>query len=164
MLKLTGAVMIVGGGAVWGFLQADKLKKRSEELSKIISALRLLENDISYGKRDIKNALNSIGKIQGVKIFSDAAENMNTNGIKKAFLTALEKEGECLLGTDKEAMKILAENLGMTDSASQISSIRHAIGILEGAQDSAAAEYARSGRLYRNIGVLAGLAAVILLY
>ncbi|MBO5059757.1 MAG: stage III sporulation protein AB [Clostridia bacterium] len=164
MLKLIGAVMIIVSGAAWGFLQSERLKKRTEELEKLISALGLLENDIAYGKRDIKTALYSIGRLQDVKLFCSAAENMDSVGIKNAFLSALDTHGEYLSGTDKEAAAVLADNLGMTDSSTQIKCIRHTVGILKTAHENAVCEYEKSGKLYRGIGVLAGLAAVILLF
>lgn len=164
MLKLIGAAMIIAAGTAWGFGEADKLKKRSEELEKIVSALELLENDIAYGKRDIKSALCCIGEIQGVTIFRIAAENIEKSGIKGALLQALHEGENYLLGTDKEVLEILSENLGMTDSSTQIKSLRHARGMLMQAKGFADEEYAKSGKLKRNIGVLGGIFAVILLF
>lgn len=164
MLKLMGAAMIIAAGTAWGFGEAYKLKKRSEELEKIVSALELLENDIAYGKRDIKSALYGIGEICGVEIFKKTAESIEKSGIKEALLQALHENGEYLLGTDKEALEILSENLGMTDIATQIKSLRHAGGVLKQAKCSADGEYAKSGKLKRSIGVLGGIFAVILLF
>ena len=66
-------------------------------------------------------------------------------------------------GADKEVLCVLAENLGMTDSVSQIKELRHAKMLLENAAKAAGSEYEKSGKLYRSAGALAGLAAVILL-
>ncbi len=162
MLKLTGAVIILIATTIWGFLESDKLKKRYAGIKKIISGLVLLENEVSYGKRDIKTALMSIGEIQDIELFKNAAIYTESSGIKKGFCRALEKE-KCILGTDKETLRILAENLGMTDSNAQINSIRHTKCLLESAEESAACEYEKSGKLYKSAGLLGGFAAVILL-
>lgn len=163
MLKLTGAVMIVAAAVIWGIMQADRLKKRQQELCRLTSALSLLENEISYGKRDIKNILITVGEIQGAEIFKAAGEYVEECGIKNGFLKAVENKGEFLSGADKEVLCVLAENLGMTDSVSQIKELRHAKMLLENAAKAAGSEYEKSGKLYRSAGALAGLAAVILL-
>lgn len=162
MLKLTGAIVIVIAGTMCGFLESDKLKKRCIMLQKIISGLVLLENEISYGKRDIKTILMSIGEIQGTELFKNAALYTESYGIKESFEKALERES-CILGTDKEIVRILSEKIGMTDAKAQIKSIRHAKGLLDLALESARQEFERSGKLYKSAGALGGLCVVILL-
>ena len=162
MLKLIGAVIILVSGSVWGFLMSDKLKRKAQELGKIISGLMLLENEIYYGKRDIKTVLSSIGDSQKIEMFKDVSENIEKNGIKLSFSDAI-KKNSLLLGTEKEALTVLSENLGMTDSDTQIKSIRHAKKLLETAKDVADEEYEKSGKLFKSAGVLGSIAVVILL-
>ncbi len=164
MFRLAGAVMIVAASSALGFLQALRLKGRADALARLAGAMTLLETEISYGKGDIKSIIGTIGALQKTELFCRAAENMKTAGTKEAFLRALETDGGYLLGTDKEIIAGFAENLGMTDSKTQVKRIRHAKGLLEANQSEAAAEYARSGKLFKSTGVLAGLGAVILLF
>lgn len=163
MLKLTGAALIIISAALWGFMQADRLKRRQTELSRIISCLTLLENEITYGKRDIKRILTSLGELNKLELFTLAGEYVESCGVKDGFLKAMEECCNVLSGTDKEILSVLSENLGMTDGETQIKSIRHAKALLEGAEVAASGDYERTGRLYRNSGVLVGLATVILL-
>ncbi len=164
MLKIAGAVMIVASSSALGFSQAVRLKRRAEELGRLVSAMAHLENEISYGKGDIKSIVSSIGSLQKLSLFIRAAENMKTAGTKDAFLMALETDSEYLLGTDKKIIAGLAQNLGMTDTQTQVKSIRHTKGLLEVQRSEAEEEYMRSGRLFKSTGVLAGLGAVILLF
>ena len=163
MLKLIGAAIIISGCGFFGFYKAQCLKKRAEEIGKIISGLVLLENEINYGKGDIKTVLASVGRMNGIEMFKYAAENTIEFGIKDSFKRAVEECEAQFLGTEKEALILLAENLGMTDTEAQIKSIRHTKALLESAEETAKGEYARSGRLYRCAGVLTGFAVVILL-
>ncbi len=163
MLKLIGAMLIIAAGGAWGFLESDKLRRRVQRLEQILFALKLLENEIVYGKRDIKSALYSIGKNQGLKFLIYAAENVEKAGIKVALSEAVRKCENDILGTDKNILEILWENLGMTDSGSQIKAIRHVIGLMEEAKISAESEYAKTGRLKRSMGFLGGIFVVILL-
>ncbi len=163
MFKLTGAVMIAAACALWGILRSENLKRRALCLEKIVYAMKLLENDIMYEKRDIKISLKSAGRTQGVALFENAAEKMENEGAEKAFDEAVEVCGEYLLGTDKEILKEFAENLGMSGKEEQLKRIRGTSERLENAKVNAETEYEKSGKLYRGMGALIGAAAVILL-
>lgn len=164
MLKVAGAIMIVASSSAVGFLEAVRLKRRTEELDRLVSAMAHLENEISYGKGDIKSIVSGIGSLLDISLFIKAGENMKTASTKEAFLAALETDGGYLLGTDKKVIAGFAENLGMTDTKAQVKSIRHTKGLLEVQRSEAAKEYMRSGKLFKSTGVLAGLGAVILLF
>ena len=163
MLKLIGAGLIMVSASLWGILKADKLKKRVILISGIISGLVFLENEIAYGKRDIKNTLLAIADAEKVDLFKNAAEYIDKLGIRDGFIKAREETGELFLGAEKQALDTLAENLGMTDTKTQISSIRHTRLLLEAAKENAAKEYDKSGKMYKSAGVLVGLAVVIFL-
>ena len=164
MLKLIGAGLIIISASLWGILKADKLKKRVILISGIISGFVFLENEIAYGKRDIKNTLLTIADAEKIDLFKNAAEYIDKLGIREGFIKAVEETGELFLGTEKQALDALAEHLGMTDTKTQISSIRHTRLLLEAAKENAAKEYDKSGKMYKSAGVLVGLAVVIFLF
>ena len=164
MLKLAGSVMIVSAAFFCGFYKAYSLKQRSESLSRTITALAVLESEISYGKRDIKSIFKTIGETQKLPLFADAAEEMSVHNSKTALCRSIDKQAMFLSGTDKSILKLLAENLGMTDTKNQLGAIAHVRSLLEEAQNSALEEYKKNGRFYRSAGILCGLLAVILLY
>lgn len=164
MLRLTGALFIISACGLWGFLKAENMKKRIDNLGKIISALTLLENEITYGKRNIKKAMKSIGDIQNLPLFIHAAEKMDQYSAGEALCNALKTKDTFLLGTDNEILEIMAEDLGKTDTRSQIKSIEYAKCRLESVKKTAEEEYIKSGRLYRSMGILVGTMAVIILF
>ncbi len=163
MLRLIGAGLIIAAASLWGILKAERLKKRVILISGIISGLVFLENEIAYGKRDIKNTLLAIADVEKIELFKNAAEYIDKFGIRDGFIKAREETGEIFLGTEKQALDALAEHLGMTDTKTQVSSIRHTRLLLESAKENAATEYDKSGKMYKSAGLLVGLAVVIFL-
>lgn len=164
MFKLAGAVMILLSSGWLGIIKSERLRKRTENIEKIISALNLLENEISYGRRDIKTALKSTGDTQRLTLFSEAAELMDSLPAGEALSRAVGNQRLCLIPADCEVLNVLAEKLGMTDCATQIKSIDFARKQLENLAVDSHAVYEKMGRMYRGIGFLAGGLAVIMLF
>lgn len=162
MLKLAGSGLIILGASLCGFLKSSQLKKREEELGKIISALTFLEKEIVYEKRDIKSAMLSVGKIAGCELFCEVARGME-KGVTKAMEHAVDMCGDSLLGTDKIALLSLGESLGMSDTLSQVKSISYTKEQLLMLQKLAHTDYEKFGKMYKSLGLLSGLAIVILL-
>lgn len=162
MLRIMGAAMIIFAGSMIGFLKSESLKKRAECLDRIISGLNLLETDISYKKADLYKILSSIGENHKIGLFKAIAKNLLKDGIKTATDKALAEE-EFLLEKDKEPIRALADNLGMTDSITQTGAIKRAASRLLEGKKNAQDEYARLGRLYRSCGVLGGILGAIIL-
>ena len=163
MLKIAGAIMIMTSGVAIGFREASKLRRRRDKLEKIIFALKLLENKIVYEKRDIKTALLQIGENQNINFLIRGAERIEQEGIDRALFTATEKYESDILGTDKNILKSLWENLGMSDSESQSKTIRHILRLLEEARADADGIYKKNGKLVKSMGFLGGAFVVILL-
>lgn len=164
MLKLTGAMLIIISSAFLGFYKAYTLKKRCDSLDKVIAALKTLGSEIAYTKRDIKSVFETIGDTQNLPLFRCTAEKMKVKNCRKALCESIDEQKMYLLGTDNEILKLLAENLGMTDAETQIGAIEHACTRLEDARKNAVLEYEKNSRLYRSTGILCGLLTVILLY
>ena len=162
MLRLIGGCMIIIAGTMFGVIKSDALKFRARSLEKIISGLSLLETDISYGKRNLRDSLFAIGKNHGIDFFSKTASVLPVNGIKTALDVALTEENS-LLEKDKAQLRFLGENLGMTDAGSQSAAIKRTILNLEEEKKEATSEYERLGKLYRSAGFLAGMLGAIIL-
>ena len=163
MLKLIGAAMIIATGAFWGYSRSAMLKCRADSLSAIISALNLLESEVSYAKSSIKSALLSSGRACGAEIFTYAAEKVDEIGVGEAFSAAVDNKGTCLSEKDRTQLKLLCQNMGISGASAQLKSIAYVKELMCAARLNAEMEYEKSGRLYRSIGVLAACAAVILL-
>lgn len=162
MFRIIGSGMIIFAGSMIGFLKSDSLKKRAECIGSIILGLNLLETDIGYGRNDLFCALISIGENHGIGMFKAIAQNLSKDGIKVATDKALAEEGY-LLERDKAPIRALAESLGMTDSVTQVRTIKRAVSVLSEGKKNAQEEYAKLGRLYRSCGVLGGILGAIIL-
>ena len=162
MLRLIGGIMIICAGGAVGFLKADGLKKRADAIGKIITGLALLETDIGYGRKSLKETLLGIGESQGIGLFLEFAKCMDEIGIKKAICSALLEE-EHLKTIDKAPILELGETLGMTDAGSQIKAIKRSISVLSERKTEAEDEYKRLGKLYREGGVLGGILGAVIL-
>ena len=162
MLRLIGGFMIIIGGSAVGFLKANALKKRADAIGKIVTGLNLLETNIGYGRKTLKDALSDIGKSQEIGLFSETAGCMDKYGIKKALFSALSEE-DSLKDGDKTPIRELGENLGMTDGESQIKAIKRSVAVLLEQKAEAEEEYRRLGKLYREGGVLGGILGAVIL-
>ena len=164
MLKLLGSLLIVSAFSICGFLKSENLKKRSENLLRIISSLSLLENEISYGQKGIRDALMSIGTTKNLPLFAAVSKNIGVSPMQNVFADAISKYDMKLSKTDNLVLLEFSESLGALDSTAQIKSILHTKELLKNAQTEAYEEYKKYGSLYRNIGVLSGILFSLILF
>ncbi len=164
MLKLIGAVMIIFGGGFWGISQSAALKKRKDTIEALITALSLLETEISYGKRDIKKILKGIGIAQNLWIFTNISDQLYEMSLSEAFNAAVKNRDTYLSVEDKDILLTMAENLGKTDTQNQFKCISYTKKRLEAARLCAAEDCAGKGHLYRGAGILIGSMAAIILF
>lgn len=164
-MKFIGAVMVFIVCAYCGFSLSDRLKKRQMYLSNIITALNLLETEISFGGSRLKRAFIRLdGASETCGLFKTAADRTETLGIKKAWREAVEeKQDELrLTNADTETLMSLGERLGMTDTENQVKNIRYVKNRLEAQLTAAQTEYKSMGRVLRSGGILAGLFLVLI--
>src|SRR5690606_39475364 len=63
-VKLLGALLVIGGAAALGHLEAVRREKRARELAAVITALELLESHVVYGQVLLADALRRVGEAQ----------------------------------------------------------------------------------------------------
>ena len=164
MLKIFGSFLIISAFSIWGFSKSENLKKRSENLLRIISCLTLFENEISYGKKGIHDAFSAIGAAENLPLFTAISENIGFLSMQDAFQDAITKCNMCLSKSDNMTLLEFSENLGSLESSAQIKSIIHTKELLKTAQLEAYEEYKKYGRLYRNMGFLLGILFSLILF
>lgn len=165
-MKLIGAVLIVISSSFAGIFFSRRLKKRCESLERSISALNYLKTRICIFDTSMKKALRETEKSYGLYgIFSDAAENMEREGLLYAWRSAVIKYSSAAAFNDKDTAIIssVGDRLGVTDSQSQGQNIEAAAKLLKEQLNSAKEEYSQKGRLYRSCGLLLGLFFALLL-
>ncbi|MBR4723782.1 MAG: stage III sporulation protein AB [Clostridia bacterium] len=157
MLKLTGAVLIISAFGLWGFSKSEKLKKRNECLLNIISALAILEKEVSYAQKCMRDALLQIGTLTNIPLFTAVSKNIGTSDMQEVFSSALSSCNMNLSKGDNQTLLEFSQNLGGLDCVSQIKSILHTKELLKMAQNEAYDEYKKYSRLYRSTGILLGV-------
>ena len=163
MLKFFGAVLIISAFGIWGVSKSKRLKKRCDSLMTIISSLNLLENEISYGEKDISSALSSVGVMENLPFFRNIAENLKNSSVFQAFSNALKNDDMCLSKSDREILLEFSQNLGSVNKDFQIGSILHTKELLVSSHISACSDYDKYGKLYRNMGFLLGSLIALLM-
>ncbi|MGZ9586148.1 stage III sporulation protein SpoIIIAB [Paenibacillus marinisediminis] len=174
MLKLIGAAIVISVATAIGWLQSASYSERPKQLRTLIVGLQRLETAIVYGHSPLDEAFAELGEqlptpING--LFDRAAGTMRARDItivtaKEAWLQAL-KEVCKQTSLKKQDLRILQDfgmSLGVSDKDDQRNHIRHAVKRLEQEELSAREEQGKYGKMYRSLGLLSGILAVILMY
>lgn len=168
VLKIVISFAIVALTTYIGTFKARKLKQREYVLRDMITFLKLVENEIKYILNILPNAyeiarqkLNTTLKIQIGNIVVDM---LSTNDLKK-IEDSIEKnisDIECLEKYDKEVITSTLKNMGRSDIEGQINIIENTLNILNSQIEEANEIKNTNSKLYRTIGIIAGLMLVII--
>ncbi len=172
MLKLFGAVLALAACAGIGFTLARNYTERPRQLRAIESALQMLETEIVYGATPLTEALDHIaaGCEPGINIlFHQTAKELRQAGgctAGEAWQQALAALFlvSALKNTDIAVLKRLGVSLGLSDRLDQEKHLKLAREQLRQEIKNAEELALKNGRLYRYLGVLGGLALVLILY
>lgn len=172
MLKVLGAVALVGGCGLVGLEVASAFIRRSRELEAFISSITLLQAEIAYRATPLPEALESVGsRVAGNvgTVFGAAADYLRSGeGISagEAWQAALErwKGGMSLREEDWSILYALGHGLGNSGYREQVQQLELACAQLNHQYELAEQERVRNVRLWRNLGLLVGLGLVITLY
>lgn len=150
---------------------STKLAERQRALSKLIEILLNLRNQICGLGIPLFSAFENIGKerIGGIwsEVFIECGNVMKEQhkDAGEAWKIAIEKRGAMLPldGSDWKVLSDFGEMLGKSDRENQESVLDLEKENLELLEKKAEEAMNTKGKLYRNLGVLSGAAAVILL-
>ena len=166
IFKITTLSLIFICSTGIGILMANKYRKRVEELSNMKKALNIFETKMKYTYQPIpdifkeiaKSFENSIGYI-----FKIAADNMQTKSASDSWNIALDSVNTNMQKNDIQVLKGLSKLLGKTDIQGQISEIELTDNFLNIQLEEAKKALDKNEKLYKNLGVITGLALVIML-
>ncbi|AIS52369.1 stage III sporulation protein AB [Thermoanaerobacter kivui] len=138
-------------------------------LKSLISSLNLFKIEVTYSKSPLNEILTAISQSadKTIKfIFSKTAEMLSQNEgytAGEAWEIALnEWNSDYLKKEDKEILKSFGYGLGNSDVYNQEKNFDLAIELLKRQLSNAEEESKKNEKLYKNIGVLTGLAIIIL--
>ncbi|MBQ6250545.1 stage III sporulation protein AB [Ruminococcus sp.] len=164
-LRFIAVILIVLCGAFCGALNAEKLKHRVQLCCEAEKLMRLSETMIRTGGSDIYSIVKKLKaeKAKYIAFISKLPDSFSAD------CSIREKWRELLLrdtSVPEEESAVLLEFgsvLGTTDVQGQLSSIDALLVRIEELREQRRQEYLQKGRLYRSLGVMAGVSVGIIL-
>lgn len=171
VLKIIGSIMVVFSSSYLGYVLAKDCSKRPNQLRELQNLVQMFENEISYLSNLLEEAFlkiycsctsevglffkETIGKLKNDNSLnaSEAWEAAVRENIKS---TALNKE-------DEEIIVAFGKMLGNSDLEGQIKNIRLTLGQLKLQEDKAEESKKKNELMYKRLGILGGIAIVIIL-
>ena len=147
-----------------GYIFSIRYKKRVAFFSALILLAQKLDVEINFSRERLKKLIES----------SDEKMKSNLLGIDKSFIQYLESGGElnstrlfekCSLikNDEKEIITIFFKNLGRSDVENQTKEIKNSIIRFEKLLNESSAENKKYGKLGIKLGIIAGLAMIVIL-
>lgn len=165
IIRIVGALFLSLIGAFAGIAHSEKLKCRMDTCLEIEMMMRDAEIIIRCTGCDVYRLISTLKSKSGRKTaflagMSDTySENSN---FRAEWQNAVEND-TALSAEEKGVLRDFGIQLGTTDIQGQVSNIEFLICRIHSLYEERAAEYARKGKLYRSLGVLAGAALGIII-
>lgn len=170
LLKLAGSVFVVGASSGLGFGAAKDLENKVRELERLEAALVALSSCISYVLTPLPLALGQAGDVAGGEIgalFGALGRRigLQSRQTPKDALQEILADGS-YQGIPHEALSIMRDLvavLGGSGYREQEKYLDLAVERVRTQSRLLATQWQRHARMYRYLGVLGGLAAVVIL-
>ncbi|MCL2382688.1 MAG: hypothetical protein FWC79_00510 [Oscillospiraceae bacterium] len=159
--------LIFLGASLIGILVSKKYANRVRELREFKSGLHMFKTKMRFTYEPIPDIFQEISKGLNSNIgtvFSIASNNMKLLTAGRAWELAIENTRLLNINEeDKKALQNLSRLLGKTDVQGQVSQIEITESILDEQITKAEIDRKRSEKMYRSLGMIIGLAIVIIL-
>ncbi len=163
-MKWIMMILLFAGCLLTGYLYSSRYKKRVDFFTSLIYFAQKLDVEINFSRERLKKLVEDF----------DTKSKSNLQGIDAAFLQYLNNGGELttdsLFGKknlikkeEKETVAMFFKNLGRSDVENQTKEIKNSISRFEKLQNDAIAEYKKYGKLGIKLGIIAGLALIVIL-
>ena len=149
-----------------GILKSKKYVYRVEELREFKVALNIFKTKLIFTKEPIQEIFEEISEnsTQNVgNVFRIANKIMENESAEKSWNMAIELSILNIIEEDKKILKNMGNLLGMTDVEGQINQIELTEKFLEEQIIKGEKEKQKNEKLYRTLGMTAGLGIVIIL-
>jgi len=170
LTKLIGSAIVVCASSKIGYDAGNRYTRRVKEIRAFQSGLWTLQSEISFCRTMLAEALEkSSTLIQTVAsdVFLNSSENLkNCSGItaKEAWAKALfDNQKKLSIGADElSILSSFGGLLGASDASGQISNIELTIAKLGVCERQAVEDEKKLTKLYRSLGVIAGVFIAII--
>lgn len=170
VFKLLGCIMVLLSSGFLGYVLSSDCKKRPRQLRELQSMLQMFENQISYLSDVLADAFGRISAAGGETgiFFIDTVERLRSG----RSLSAAQAWEEAVRGNikktslnreDEEILVSFGKLLGGSDLEGQVKNIRLTLYQLRSQEQKAEESRKRNESMYRSLGILGGLAVVIVL-
>lgn len=166
IIKYTSLFLLFIAISCIGVIISEKYKNRVVELKEMKNALNILETKMKFTYEPIPIIFSEISKhITGsvCYIFKKSINKMNEKTAGEAWVEALEECNTNLSKEDINILKGLNSLLGKTSLEGQISEIKLTSNFLDNQIIKAEDEEKKNKKMYSTLGVVIGLASVIIL-
>lgn len=142
---------------------AQKLKSRLVLLEAFVHSLSRLQSEIAYTATPLMQAVQSLGALEPFwSAFADALKKGESTA--QSWLRAEKTIPIAMLGEKvQQELRKFAQRLGKSTRAEEMTNFARVQELLKIEIASARNELLKKGRMYKGIGVLSGLALVIVL-
>jgi stage III sporulation protein AB len=171
MVKIVGAVLVVGSSGVIGNVVARGYSERPRQLAELISAFTLLETEISYAKTPLSEALVRSGGYRNCiagKMFEMAsciiASGDQSPGQAWEAAVGYAYSISALTSEDRDALLAFGAKLGSCNSTDQLRHIALVRERLRRSEAQAREKAEQTARMWRYLGLTVGAMITLLLY
>ncbi len=171
LFKLAGSLIVILSCTFLGFILSRDCRKRPQQLRELQSMLQMFENQISYLSDVITEAFERIcrvGHSETAVLFTKTVELLREErgvNASQAWETAVRQNirKTSLNREDEEVLVSFGKMLGSSDLEGQLKNIRLTLGQLKMQEEKAEESRSRNENMYRSLGILGGIAVVIVL-
>lgn len=152
--------------SVIGILVSKKYEQRVNELKEIKNALNMFKTKIKFTYEPIPEIFKEISETMNTRtgrVFEIASCNMKLLAAGEAWDMAIDTDILEINEEDKKILKNLSKLLGQTDVDGQVNQIELTSSFLDGQIKKAEKDKDKNEKMYRILGMIIGLAIVIIL-
>ena len=149
-----------------GVLLSSKYKNRVKDLKEFKSFLNILDTKVRYTYEPIGDICKELSKMSDSnigKLFGKLNELIKNRPIALAWETTIDENGYNFSSEDKNIIKPFGRMLGKTDIEGQVSQIKQLQEFLKIQIEKAEIEKQKNEKLYKSLGVVIGIAIIIVL-
>ena len=150
-----------------GRLISKKYRNRVEELKQMQNALNMVKTKMRFTYEPLPDIFEEVQEkvtnFNIASIFQKAGSNMKEKTAGQAWRETLEEQETNFTKEDHEIIKNFSRLLGKTDLEGQLSEIELVVELLEVQRRKAEESRNKNEKMYQTLGMVAGLAIVIIL-
>ena len=169
MLQIIGAILVTASTTAVGLAAVQRLGARVTLLSGVVHALEYMQTEIYFNLTPLPVILEHLSRTAAeplrpffARCFS-YMDRLGDSSFSSLWQCAIQESRSELTGPEAQLLADMGSMLGRYDAEAQSRAISYARTRVEGLLESAEKEKTRQSRIYGVLGVMCGLAIVIIL-